>query len=79
MKNSKLQRNKKSHLKDIVMLLLGVISGLYIINPTAGVLELIPDIIPVLGNLDEAAATALLLSVLSYFGYDLTSWFRSRN
>lgn len=37
---------------------LGVI---YLINPTAGVLELIPDALPVVGNLDEAAATALVI------------------
>jgi uncharacterized membrane protein YkvA (DUF1232 family) len=37
---------------------LGVI---YLINPTAGILELIPDALPVVGNLDEAAATALVI------------------
>jgi len=33
----------------------------YLINPTAGVLELIPDALPFVGNLDEAAATALVI------------------
>ncbi|MDW8146262.1 MAG: DUF1232 domain-containing protein [Roseiflexaceae bacterium] len=37
---------------------LGVV---YLINPTAGVLEMIPDALPVIGNLDEAAATALII------------------
>lgn len=37
---------------------LGVV---YLVNPTAGVLELIPDALPVVGNLDEAAATALVI------------------
>lgn len=37
---------------------LGVV---YLINPTAGVLELIPDALPFVGNLDEATATALVI------------------
>lgn len=47
------------------------IAALYLINPTAGVLELIPDVVPVIGNLDEAAAVALIISGLSYFGINL--------
>lgn len=38
-----------------------IIGGIYIINPTAGLVELIPDVLPFIGNLDEAGATALLL------------------
>jgi uncharacterized membrane protein YkvA (DUF1232 family) len=33
----------------------------YLINPTAGFLELIPDTLPFVGNLDEAAATTLVI------------------
>ena len=33
----------------------------YLLNPTAGIFEWIPDNLPIVGNLDEAAATALLL------------------
>ncbi len=41
---------------------LGIILGIiYLLNPTAGFLELIPDNLPLIGNLDEAGATALLL------------------
>jgi uncharacterized membrane protein YkvA (DUF1232 family) len=38
-----------------------VLGLLYLINPGAGVIELIPDNIPGIGNLDEAGATALLI------------------
>lgn len=38
-----------------------IVSAIYLINPGAGILELIPDITPFIGNLDEAGATALLL------------------
>ena len=34
---------------------------LYLLNPGWGVFELIPDNIPLFGNLDEGAATMLLL------------------
>jgi hypothetical protein len=45
-------------IKGLVAIIIG---GIYIINPTAGLAELIPDVIPLVGNLDEAGATALLL------------------
>ncbi len=49
---------------------------MYLLNPSFGILELIPDNLPVIGNLDEASATALLLSSLAYFGIDLTHLFK---
>jgi hypothetical protein len=46
---------------------LGVlVGGIYLLNPTAGVLELIPDVAPGIGNLDEAGAAALLIFGLRY-------------
>ncbi|NNC94119.1 MAG: DUF1232 domain-containing protein [Chitinophagales bacterium] len=66
-------------MKKILVILTGVISFLYLINPTAGVFEIIPDVIPVVGNLDEATATTLLLASLSYFGIDLTNIFKKKN
>ena len=45
---------------------------LYLFNPGAGFIEFIPDNIPVVGNLDEVAATMLLLRCLAYFGLALT-------
>jgi uncharacterized membrane protein YkvA (DUF1232 family) len=61
--------------KSIVMAVLGILSAVYIVNPTAGFIELIPDNIPGIGNLDEAAAVALLISALAYFGFDITKLF----
>lgn len=34
---------------------------LYLLNPGWGVFEMIPDNLPLLGNLDEGAAMALIL------------------
>jgi len=63
-------------LKKYIVVVLGLLAALYIVNPGAGVFELIPDNLPLVGNLDEAAAVALLLMCLRYFGIDLTNLFR---
>jgi len=49
---------------------LAVLSALYLLNPGFGIFDLIPDNLPVVGNLDETAAAALLVSSLAYFGFD---------
>lgn len=46
-------------------ILLGLICLVYLINPTAGFLEFLPDNLPIFGNLDEAAAVTGLLMALS--------------
>lgn len=40
--------------------ILALIGLIYLINPTAGIIELIPDNIPGVGNLDEGVATLLI-------------------
>lgn len=59
--------------KDLIVIGLAAVAGLYLINPTAGIFELLPDNLPLLGNIDEAAATLLLINAARYFGLDLTS------
>lgn len=55
----------------------GVIIGLiYLLNPTSGVIEIIPDNIPFIGNLDEATAVILILKCLREFGVDLGKGFK---
>jgi len=63
-------------MKKVWIALLGLLSVIYLLNPTAGFFELIPDNIPIIGNLDEAAAVALLLMCLRYFGYELPDIFK---
>lgn len=62
-------------MKKFLVGLAGALAALYLINPTAGVLELLPDNIPFIGNLDEATATAVLIAALRYFGYDVSDLF----
>ena len=47
----------------VVAYLVGILVGvIYIVNPGSGVVELLPDNLPGIGNIDEAAMTALLLT-----------------
>jgi hypothetical protein len=66
-------------IKHFIVFGLGLLSALYLINIGAGVFELIPDNIPIIGNLDEAAAALLLLNCLAYFGLDLRHLLRPNN
>ena len=59
-------------MKNILVVITAILSALYLLNPTAGFFEIIPDNIPLVGNLDEAAATALLVACMQFFGYDIT-------
>lgn len=63
-------------MKKMIVICLALLSALYILNPTAGLFEIIPDNLPIIGNLDEATAVALLLMCLKYFGIDLPNIFR---
>jgi uncharacterized membrane protein YkvA (DUF1232 family) len=64
-------------MKKLLIAIIGILSGLYLVNPGFGIFELIPDAIPFVGNLDEGAAAFLLLSSLAYFGIDVRDVFGS--
>jgi len=49
-------------------LILSIICLVYLINPGAGFVELIPDNLPIIGNLDEGLAMTGLLMALSNMG-----------
>jgi hypothetical protein len=59
-------------LKDGFVLGLAALAALYLLNPTLGLLEFLPDNLPLIGNLDEATATLIVLNALRYFGLDLS-------
>ena len=71
--NLTLQMNQKSFNFTFLKLIIAHGNEIYLRN----YLELIPDNIPLIGNLDEAAACALILAVLRYFGFDLTRFLRT--
>lgn len=64
-------------MKNIAVGTIGLVSFLYLLNPTFGLFEFIPNAVPFIGNLDEATASFLFLSSLSYFGLDLRGVFGS--
>ena len=55
-------------------MLMGLLGGVYLVNPTAGILELLPDNLPFIGNLDEAGAAFLLI----WCGGNVVRWARIR-
>lgn len=59
-------------LKEMLIIAFGVLAVIYLINPGFGVFELLPDNLPLVGNIDEGLATAILLAVLRYYGLDIT-------
>lgn len=62
-------------MKSLFVIIAALLSIVYLINPTAGILEFIPDNIPFIGNIDEAAAVTVLLACARYFGLDLSKFF----
>jgi hypothetical protein len=64
--------------KDMLVLAVAAAALIYLTNPTLGIFEFLPDNLPIIGNIDEAGATMLLVGALRYFGFDLTSLFRGR-
>jgi len=62
-------------MKRILIALAGLLAFVYLLNPTLGIFELIPDNIPLVGNVDEVTASTVLLAALRYFGWDPTNMF----
>jgi uncharacterized membrane protein YkvA (DUF1232 family) len=69
---------KERDSRDTLVMIIMAISVIYLIYPSWGVFEIIPDAIPIIGSIDEGVATTLLLSGLSYFGYNLTDLFKRK-
>jgi len=58
---------------------LALFSIFYLLNPTAGVFELLPDNIPFIGNVDEGLAAYVLYSCVEYLRGRQIGMFRERN
>ena len=54
-------------MKIIFVLILAFASIIYLLNPTAGIFELLPDNLPFIGNIDEALAAFVIYSSIEYF------------
>ena len=62
--------------KDVVVFGAGLAAAVYLVYPSFGVFELLPDALPLVGSLDEASATVVLVSAFRYFGVDLSRLFK---
>jgi uncharacterized membrane protein YkvA (DUF1232 family) len=71
------QKPRRSAWRTAGAVAVALVSGAYLVNPTLGVFELLPDVLPVVGNLDEAFFTLALASSLAALGIELP-WLRRR-
>ncbi len=61
------------YIRHSIVFCIGIFCAAYIINLGFGIVEFIPDNVPIIGNLDEAAATLILINCMAYFGLDIRS------
>ncbi len=61
---------KRGCLQKGIAGVLALLSAVWLLNFTMGIFE-IPDALPFVGNIDEAAAAWLLFSSLSYLGINI--------
>ena len=64
-------------MRKATVVLLAVFSVVYLINPTAGVFEFLPDNIPLVGNVDEGLAAYVLYSCVEYLRGKPVGMFRN--
>ena len=64
--------SKVNGLRKKVATFTGALAALYLLNPGLGIFEFLPDTLPLVGNLDEGLAGAILLASLQAYGIDLT-------
>ncbi len=62
---------KRTILGTLVAVVVAMFCVIYMLNPTAGFFEFIPDSIPFIGNVDEGLIMLLFLACLKYLGIDI--------
>jgi uncharacterized membrane protein YkvA (DUF1232 family) len=65
-------------LKEMLILAVAAIAAIYLVYPSLGFFELIPDAVPLIGSLDEASATLILVGTLRYYGFDIGKLYGKR-
>ena len=53
-----------------------ILSGLFLLNLGAGLVE-VPDVIPIIGNIDEVFASGVFFACLSQLGINLLPFYRA--
>ena len=57
--------------KGQIIIFLGVIGAIYLLNFTFGIVEILPDNLPLVGNIDEGVASLLVIAALKEFNIDV--------
>jgi hypothetical protein len=61
----------------VLMSLLGIFfCALYLLNMTAGFIEIFPDNLPIVGNIDEVMVSGIFYGCLRYLGLDVVPFKR---
>lgn len=58
-------------MRKIFLIFIALLCVIYLVNPGAGFIEIIPDQLPFIGNIDEVTVTILLLKILKELGLNL--------
>ena len=74
----KLFHHKINSMKKTLAFVLAFLSFIYLLNPTAGIFEILPDNIPFVGNVDEGLAAYVLYSCIEYLRGTPIGLFRQR-
>lgn len=61
-------------MKSLFVLIAGFIAFLVLLLPSV-----LPDVFPLIGALDEATATAILIACARYFGFDISRFFGKKS
>jgi len=64
---------------DTIAIILIILSIIYLVNPGFGFFEVLPDNMPIIGNLDELAASVILIGSMEFLGVDIYRYFRKKN
>ncbi|MDG2207033.1 MAG: DUF1232 domain-containing protein [Pirellulales bacterium] len=64
-------KSSRSKVGTILAVIIALLCFIYMANPTAGIVEILPDNLPVIGNVDEGLIMILLLGCLKYLGIDI--------
>jgi hypothetical protein len=65
-------------IKKIAAVVIAILSGIYLLNLTCGILEL-PDNLPIIGNLDEVVVAGFFFAALRFLGLDLAELFKKQD
>jgi hypothetical protein len=75
----KMKRGYFKQPKDYLIAAIGFVGGIYLLNFSFGVTELLPDALPVLGHIDEGVALFIVYSSLTYFNIHIDSLFKRKS